>query len=413
MQRKYNFVKVSKTKVKEFGEVMTPITLVEEMLDTLPDEVWTNPNLKWLDPCNGVGTFFSVVIERLMIGLESFEPNEKLRYKHIVENMIYACELQAKNLFLYLYTFDPHNEYAMNVYCGSYLDEGFDKHMETWKIDKFDVIVMNPPYNNNTGNKGTGNTLWDKFVIKTISQLVDCGYLVAVHPSGWRNIDGTFKNIQRILKSKQMSYLEIHNEKDGLKTFGAETRYDYYCLHNVPNTMFTKIKCQDGTIERVDLSKMDFIPNGMFKIFDKLIAKNGDTVKILRDCSYHTQKEYVNGKQTEEFKYPCVYMMPKDGVPKLKYSKINTKGHFGIPKLIWSNGRITSVGSLIDANGEYGITEFAYAIIDIPENLPRIKHAFDHKNFRKLMEECSISDMSINRKVIALFRKDFWKEFLK
>ena len=49
------YVKVSKTKVKEFGEVMTPISLVEEMLDTLPYEVWTNPNLKWLDPCNGVG----------------------------------------------------------------------------------------------------------------------------------------------------------------------------------------------------------------------------------------------------------------------------------------------------------------------------------------------------------------------
>ena len=27
-----------------------------------------------------------------------------------------------------------------------------------------------------------------------------------------------------------------------LKTFGAATRYDFYCLHNVPNTMFTKIK---------------------------------------------------------------------------------------------------------------------------------------------------------------------------
>ena len=85
-----DYVKVSKTEVKTMGEVMTPISLVEEMLDTLPYEVWTNPNLKWLDPCGGVGTFFSVVIERLMKGLESFEPDEKLRYKHILENMIYA-----------------------------------------------------------------------------------------------------------------------------------------------------------------------------------------------------------------------------------------------------------------------------------------------------------------------------------
>ena len=53
-----------------------------------------------------------------------------------------------------------------------------------------------------------------------------------------------------------------------------------------------------------------------------------------------------------------------------------------------------------------------YAIIDDINVLPRIKEAFDSKNFRDLMEECEVSDMSINRKVIALFRKDFWKEFL-
>jgi len=57
------YVKVSDVEVKTMGEVMTPIELVEEMLDTLPYEVWTNPNLKWLDPCNGVGTFLSVVVK--------------------------------------------------------------------------------------------------------------------------------------------------------------------------------------------------------------------------------------------------------------------------------------------------------------------------------------------------------------
>ena len=57
------YVKVADTEVKEHGEVMTPLTLVNEMLDKLPSEVWVNPNLKWLDPCNGVGTFPSVVVE--------------------------------------------------------------------------------------------------------------------------------------------------------------------------------------------------------------------------------------------------------------------------------------------------------------------------------------------------------------
>jgi len=41
-----------------------------------------------------------------------------------------------------------------------------------------------------------------------------------------------------------------------------------------------------------------------------------------------------------------------------------------------------------------------------------IKKAFDSKLFRDFMELCSVGDMSINRKVIGIFRKDFWKSFL-
>lgn len=411
------YVKVSKTEVKKFGEIMTPITLVEEMLDTLPYDVWTNPNLKWLDPCNGVGTFVSVIIERLMKGLETFQPDEKRRYKHIIENMIYVCELQPKNIFLYLYAFDPKDEYALNVYCGSYLDEGFDKHMETWDywgIEKFDVIVMNPPYQElKEGNKKS-QALWDKFVIKTISQLVDGGYLVAVHPSGWRNVDGVFKVVQSILKSKQLLYLGIHDVKDGLKTFGAATRYDYYCLHNVLNTMFTKIKCQNGTIERADLSKMEFIPNGMFKEFDKLLAKNGDDkVDVLYSrSSYGSDKNNMNKQQTEDFKYPCAMTVSiKNELSYLWYSNTNKNGHFGIPKLIFG---IRKSGIYIDKNGDYGLTQHCRAIIDNVNNLSYIQKAMQNSKFIELSLNSDFGGICdrYNYKIISLLKKDFWKEFL-
>ncbi len=31
---------------------------------------------------------------------------------------------------------------------------------------------------------------------------------------------------------------------------------------------------------------------------------------------------------------------------------------------MWSNGRIKSIGTVIDKNGTYGLTCFAYAIVD-------------------------------------------------
>jgi hypothetical protein len=406
------YVKVSDVEVKTMGEVMTPIELVEEMLDTLPYEVWTNPNLKWLDPCNGVGTFLSVVVKRLMKGLEGFEADAELRYQHIMENMIYSCELQPKNVFLYMYAFDPCDEFAMNVFNGSYLSEDFDRHMGFWGVEKFDVIVMNPPYNGNSENRVY--TLWDRFVKKSIeNHLINGGYLLAVHPSSWRNVNsknknGTFSNVQALLKEKQIIYLEMHNTTDGLKTFGANTTYDWYCLHNVPNTMFTKIKTYNGKIERADISVMEFIPNVNIEFVFSLIAKNGEEkIKFIKTCDYHTQKDSMSKEQNENFKYPCVYTV---GAKNPNFWYCNTKEKYFVPKVIWGNG-LSDV--IVDEAGEYGLTQFAYAIVDEPKNLPFIQKALKSERFiKEVMGYTKGVGHIYNYKVIATFRKDFWKEFL-
>ena len=112
-----------------------------------------------------------------------------------------------------------------------------------------------------------------------------------------------------------------------------------------------------------------------------------------------------------DFQYPCAYTTMKQ-TTKFWFSNTNKNGHFNIPKLIWGNGRVKSVGSYLDIKGECGLTQFTYAIVDEPNNLTQIKQAFDSDEFRELMRLCSVGDMSINRKVIATFRKDFYKQFL-
>lgn len=86
-------------KVKEFGEVFTPVELVNEMLDTLPEEVWTNPDLTWLDPAAGSNMIFPIeVYKRLMRGLKEAIPNEIERDEHIWENMLYMVEIQEESV---------------------------------------------------------------------------------------------------------------------------------------------------------------------------------------------------------------------------------------------------------------------------------------------------------------------------
>jgi len=279
---------------------------------------------------------------------------------------------------------------------------------------KFDVLVGNDPYQEQVGPKKT-EPIWNKFFFKRMSLLKDGGYLTLIHPSGWRNITGKFKDVQTMIKSKKVKFLSIHNEKDGMNTFGAETRYDYYVLQNVSNDgSETTIRFQDGEIKNIVLDKMEFIPNGGIDLLDRLIAKDGEeTVEMIHSYSdYETRKTWMSKTQTNEFIHPVVYTVDYLSQPTFHYSSTNQKGHFGKPKVIWSNGRISSIGNYVDETGEYGLTQFAYAIVDDVENLNNIKIALDSKKFKNLMELCAVGQLTVYHKVVSKFRKDFWREFI-
>lgn len=413
------YLKVADTEVKTHGEVMTPIWLVEDMLNTLPSDVWSNPNLKWLDPCSGVGTFSSIIVQRLMRGLEDVKgfKDPKKRYNHIIHNMIYVCELQFNNMFAFQYIFDRDDTDELNTYCGSFLDEKFDEHMiNEWGVEKFDIVVGNPPYNSSKEGQKKTQPIWHLFVEKSINMLCEGGYLNMVHPSGWRNIDGIFKETQKLLTSRHIQYLEIHGTDDGLKTFGAKTRYDFYCLNNIDGVgKTTKIKCQNGEIEYRNLYNIDFIPNQSFDLINQFIAKeNEEKVEVLYSRSaYGGDKKHMSKIQNDEFKYPCVEnITTKLEVGKTYYSNINSNGHFGIPKIILGS---FGINPYIDVDGKYGMTHHGIGIVDSVENLPLIKKALLNPRFielNKITDVNGIGDVPLNRKVIALFRKDFWKEFI-
>lgn len=415
------YVKIAEVEKKKFGEVMTPLDLVKEMLATLPKEVWSNPDLKWLDPANGTGPFPIIVIYKLMKGLEKWQPNEELRYKHIIENMIYTCELQPKNMFLFLCTIDPRDEYDCNIYTGSFLDEGFDKHMkEVWNVDKFDVIIGNPPYQeqketikNQTSKKPKTQPLWHKFVIKSLDILNNDKFIVLVHPGGWRNLDGVFKETQNLMKKYQIIYLKIHTFKDGLKIFGAKTNFDYYLLKKTLNVdLNTKIICEDNSEENINITNLDFIPGENIAKIYSLIAKEGEEkVNILHSYSaYEPRKDFISKVKNDSNIYPCVYMVSYIDTPTFLYSNRNDRGHFGIKKVIFASG---SSGIILDNNGEYGLTPFSFAIVDDEENFENIKIALKNKNFiEKVMLYKDGLGHKYNHKTLSMLRKDFWKEFL-
>ncbi len=71
-------------------EVFTPRKTCDMILDSLPEDVWHNPNYKWLNPATKNGIFEREIAIRLDDGLKDIIPNIEQRRKHILQNMIYS-----------------------------------------------------------------------------------------------------------------------------------------------------------------------------------------------------------------------------------------------------------------------------------------------------------------------------------
>jgi hypothetical protein len=404
------FVKVGEVEKKKYGEVMTPLELVKDMLATLPKDVWSNPNLKWLDPANGTGPFPIMVIYKLMEGLKDWEPNEEKRYKHIIENMIYTCELQDRNVFLWLCAVDLEDKYVTNTYWGSFLEEGFDKHMkEVWNVEKFDIIMGNPPYN--TGTKGgNGNRdLWDKFLFKSFDILVENGSMSMVHPSKWRSPEN---KIFDLFKENNLTFLEIHNDIDGKKVFGATTRYDFYHLQKSKYNGYTKVIDELGDEYNINILDWGWLPNYMFDEINKIINNNlEDNLDVVYSRSkYGNDKKWMSSEKTSEYKYSCVYGMYKDYTCSYKYSSID-KGHFGDSKVILGIGRY--LYPKIDMEGKYGTMNNAFYIkTQTLEEAENIKKAIETDKFKEIIKATKWSNFQTSYKMFNSFKKYFWKEFI-
>lgn len=415
------FIKVAEVERKTHGEIMTPMDeLARPMVDLVEkydEDFWKNPEHKVLDSSAGIGTFLIICAAKFMNGLKDVKGFEdpEVRFKHIVEKCLYYGELQSRNAFLWLCAIDPYDEYKTNTYFGSFLEEDFNIHMkDVWKVDKFDLIIQNPPYQVQQEGFTKTQPIWNLFVEKSIKILNDDKYMVMVHPNGWRNIDGVFKKIQNLIKERQLLEIKIFSDIQAMKYFGASIFFDYYILKNNKNTKEkTTITTPYNETFFSDIDRLEFLPDGNIDDIEKLIAKDGEeTVNILHSFSaYETRKDFVSDKQDDNFIYPCISNIYRSEEPKLVYSSINTRGHFGIPKLVCGMAS-SGTNFFIDRNGDYGLTQFSFAIIDDPNILDDIKTAMKSKDFQRIIESIPNNSSAINFKILRTFKKDFYKNFL-
>lgn len=74
-------------------EVFTPPEVANSMLDMLPQELFSNPNTKFLDPACKSGVFLREIAKRLLTGLEPILPDLQQRIDHIFHHQLYGIAI--------------------------------------------------------------------------------------------------------------------------------------------------------------------------------------------------------------------------------------------------------------------------------------------------------------------------------
>ena len=248
---------------KEFGEVFTPLFLVEEMLEHLPTSMWLNKGLKWYDPSSGIGIFAIIIYYKLFSGLKHIIFNSKERSKWIIENMLYLNELNPANVFKTKQIFELINPDAkLNIICSDFLLEKRD-------IEKYNIIVGNPPYNKSRLNGTFDSSLYPQFVVKSLTMLSDDGMLLFITPSRWfsgGNGLNDFKNV--MLKRNDIVLIKHYdNSKTIWPTVDIAGGINYFLIdlnlnlnmNNSNNGLTHFIDAASGKTSDINLNTYDIL----------------------------------------------------------------------------------------------------------------------------------------------------------
>jgi len=208
-------------------EVFTSPELANQMLDLLPQELFSDPQTTFLDPCCKSGVFLREIAKRLLKGLEAQIPDLQQRIDHIMSKQLFGialtrltaemgrrtlyCAKKADGSYSVATCFGDEQGNLRYMRCEHTWQNGkcarcganraqYDRvasienyaypfiHLninEIFKNMQFDVIIGNPPYQMNVGveKENYAIPIYDKFVQQ--AKKLNPRYLIMIIPARW------------------------------------------------------------------------------------------------------------------------------------------------------------------------------------------------------------------------------------
>ena len=331
-------------------EVFTPPEVANAMLDLLPQELFNDPDVTFLDPACKSGVFLREIAKRLIKGLEPIYPDLQERTDHIFKRQLFGIaiteltsHLSRRSLYcsktangnysvVQFETVDGNIRFknighrwkdGRCVFCGASQsqydrDDSLETHAyemihttkpeEIFKM-KFDVIIGNPPYQLSDGG-GTGKSakpIYQLFISQ--AKRLNPRFLSMIIPSRWFSGGKGLDSFRaEMLSDKRIRKLvDYDNFKEvfpGVDLAGGAC----FFLWDRDNPGICEVTNVSGGIKNTRLRNLD-----EYEIF----IRSNQALDIINKINSHKYKKHLNEVVYSRlpFGIPTTYSPVHKGIP--------------------------------------------------------------------------------------------------